>query len=480
MALKKIKFRMSAYSDAAGKYNPQAPLNGNEDNFYVDDNLGDGETGHCITDQIIDMTEYGCLMAVADGMGGMNAGEVASELAIDTVRDFFSPMKINSQLATSAASRKDYLEMVIKEADLRIKNDAKNNPEHENMGSTIILAWIVGDEMTISWCGDSRAYRYNPINGIELLSRDHSYVQELANKGIISYEDTFSHPQGNIITRSLGDPNNPSVPETREFNVYDNDIILICSDGLSGVLRDRKTMDHNGNYYNDENIEDTIAANCSSMAACRDALMQAAERADWYDNVTILLCQVIEGAGPCKLKLNQNNKNVQQNNVNNIKEITTAIKPRCIIGGILCIVFFGIVMFFAGRYSNFNGLPQDIMAQTDSLEAEEIINDGIFQGGEIPNEHQHSVVKIDSVPCSYKNKRIKDNTDNYSIEISSPAENIASEIETQDTTEIRPDVENITIRTENISLNGNKDSITEVELTGILDKDIDTRPEKSE
>ena len=292
-----IKFRLTAYSDAAGKYDPTAPLKGNEDNFYVDDDLGDDVPGRCQTDSEITMTEWGCLMVVADGMGGMNAGEVASGIAIETVKEYFEPHKINAKLAGSSAGRRKYLEEVIKEADQRIKTDAKNNPEHEGMGSTIIIAWIVGDKMTVSWCGDSRAYRYNPNSGLAPLSTDHSYVQELVNKGVISYEDTFEHPQGNIVTRSLGDPNNSARPETRDFDIYNNDIILLCSDGLSGVLRDRKTKDYNGNYYPGDTIEDIVAANTASMAQCRDALMSAAQNADWYDNVTVLLCQILNGAG---------------------------------------------------------------------------------------------------------------------------------------------------------------------------------------
>lgn len=296
MKHKSITFRLSAFSAPAGKYNPDAPLNGNEDNFYVDDDLGDDIPGRCQTDNIMALSDCGCLMVVADGMGGMNAGEVASAKAIETVKDFFSPGKITSQLAASSTERKKYLEQVIKEADRRIKADAKQDPAHEGMGSTIILAWFVEGKVTISWCGDSRAYRYNPLNGIEPLSRDHSYVQELVNQGVLRYEDTFEHPQGNIVTRSLGDSNSAARPETREFDICNGDIILLCSDGLSGVLRDKKTLDYKGNYYPGDTIEDVIAAHTDSMTQCRDALMEAAEKADWYDNVTVLLCQILDGA----------------------------------------------------------------------------------------------------------------------------------------------------------------------------------------
>ena len=296
MSQQVIIYRVAAISDAAGKYNPEAPLNGNEDNFYVDDNLSDGVAGRCRTDELLTMGPLGYLLVVADGMGGMNAGEVASEIAIDIVRQAFAPGVVLPSYAADADSRRRYLEHVVQQADRRIKEDASINPDHKGMGSTIIMAWIVGDKLTLTWCGDSRAYRYNVVNGLEPLSTDHSYVQQLVNQGVISYEDTFEHPQGNIITRSLGDPNKQAEPESREFSLNTGDVIMLCSDGLSGVLRDRLTYDHSGVPFAGENIEGIIADNCETMSGCRDALMAAAKEADWYDNVTVLLCRIESGA----------------------------------------------------------------------------------------------------------------------------------------------------------------------------------------
>ena len=295
--MKQITFKLVAYSAAAGKYDPDAPNLGNEDNFYVDDNLSDAEMSNFTPDNLVEMSECGMLMVVADGMGGMNAGEVASEIAIRTVSDLFSPGKITPQIAQNEHERRKYLENAIVAADLNIKQDARANPEHKGMGSTIIIAWLVGDELTVSWCGDSRCYRFNPSVGIEMLSRDHSYVQELADKGIITYEQTFGHPQGNIVTRSLGDESSTAVPETRNFKVYQDDIIMLCSDGLSGVVFDRQYYIDNRLISND-NLEDIIRANQHSMVACREALFAAAEKADWYDNVTVVLCQICNGADP--------------------------------------------------------------------------------------------------------------------------------------------------------------------------------------
>lgn len=286
---------MLAYTDPAGKKTIGAVREGNEDNYYADDNLSDNKPGSFVADQVVEMSEYGLLMVVADGMGGQNAGEVASQIAVDTVKEYFSPGMISDKNASSHSKRGKYMEEVIKEADNRIKIDAKHNPERHGMGSTIIMAWIVGNELTLSWCGDSRAYRYNPNCGIELISKDHSYVQELADKGIITYDDTFDHPQGNIVTRSLGDSTQKAKPETREFSIFKDDIILLCSDGLSGVLRDKKTYDHEGNLYPGDNIEDIINENHTCLVECRDALLKAAEEADWYDNVTIVMCEILDG-----------------------------------------------------------------------------------------------------------------------------------------------------------------------------------------
>ena len=286
---------MLAYTDPAGKKTIGAVREGNEDNYYADDNLSDNKPGSFVADQVVEMSEYGLLMVVADGMGGQNAGEVASQIAVDTVKEYFSPGMISDKNASSHSKRGKYMEEVIKEADNRIKIDAKHNPERHGMGSTIIMAWVVGNELTLSWCGDSRAYRYNPNCGIELISKDHSYVQELADKGIITYDDTFDHPQGNIVTRSLGDSTQKAKPETREFSIFKDDIILLCSDGLSGVLRDKKTYDHEGNLYPGDNIEDTINENHTCLVECRDALLKAAEEADWYDNVTIVMCEILDG-----------------------------------------------------------------------------------------------------------------------------------------------------------------------------------------
>lgn len=293
--MSKIQFRLAARTDAAGKYNPNAPLEGNEDNMFVDTNLNSDRKDWPRADEVVDLSDLGCLMVVADGMGGMNAGEVASEIAIKTVTEYFNPQHLAGKTFRNSQARCKYMEEVVEAADANIKGDARVNKDHEGMGSTIIMGWLCDGEICLTWCGDSRAYLYRPGKGFWQVSKDHSYVQGLVDDGKITMDEAFDHPYGNIITRSLGDPEKRAKADSKVFPVFEGDIFMLCSDGLSGVLRDHKTYDADGQRIESENLEDIIDAHRHSMAECRDELFAAAERNDWYDNVTAILCEVVKG-----------------------------------------------------------------------------------------------------------------------------------------------------------------------------------------
>lgn len=295
MSEKRIKFRLAAYTDPAGKWNDEAPKKGNEDDLFVDADLSGDIQGRFVADEMLTLNDAGCLMAIADGMGGMNAGEVASEIAIETVRNAFSKANLTDEVMASGRSRTRYLEKIVVDADAAIKKRSSSDRECEGMGSTLILAWLYGNELAVTWCGDSRAYLYRESAGIRQISKDHSYVQGLVDAGNITETEAFDHPYGNIITRSLGDPGKKAEPDSVTVPVFKGDIILLCSDGLSGVLRDRQSYDSDGNLIPGENLEDLIGANRESMTGCREALWEAARRADWYDNVTAVLCEIVDG-----------------------------------------------------------------------------------------------------------------------------------------------------------------------------------------
>ncbi len=270
-----IKIRIAARCEAAGRPN-------NEDNYIISSDLTQSQWGF-EADKEFDLSPRGTLLVVCDGMGGMNAGEVASEIAVRTIKECFSNEKLTDEVCKTSDSIKKYIENAIIAADTAIKQEGNTNTEHKGMGSTIVLAWFINGKVYIGWCGDSRAYCYNPINGLQQLSHDHSYVQELVDAGKLTADLAFNHPNSNVITRSLGDPNGVVRPEVKEFDLHNNDIILLCSDGLCGYVRDVE-------------IEATIKEHQTSMVECRDALWSVAENAPWGDNVTIELLQVISGA----------------------------------------------------------------------------------------------------------------------------------------------------------------------------------------
>ena len=402
---KSISFRLVAFTDPAGKYDSKAYRNGNEDNFFVDDDLSDDKFNKVPQDQVLKLGEEGMLMCVADGMGGMNAGEIASQIAIDTVKEYFEKGKLSKAIWENPISRKEYLEKIIKTADKNIKDAAKKDPSKEGMGSTLILAWLFRDELTISWIGDSRAYIFNDRSGIRLISRDHSYVQELVNKGMLTYEQTFDHPQNNIVTRSLGDTNQAAKPESKTVKIGKGDIILLCSDGLSGVLRDRKGFYSDGSPYREENLEDIIREHKNSMKDCRETLWKAAEKGGWYDNVTAILCQIVEGPeSPWTGKYIDDIGNNKRFNFGWLQII-------------MCLFWIGTIIgaFFIGRatvYSNqmdeeITEVPEDTLINDPEIEItshSETLNDEVERILPIVNEDNKSKRNTKSDISKPKNK----------------------------------------------------------------------------
>ena len=286
---------MAAYTDAAGKFEPGAPNNGNEDNFHVHADLGQAAAFEA--DREVALSVHGCLMVGADGMGGMNAGEVASEIAVATVARCFTPERLADCSLGVARERERYLERVVAEADREIRAAGKREAAYAGMGSTIVLAWLWGEELSVTWCGDSRAYVLREPEGLRQITKDHSFVQQLVDVGELEEFRAFDHPYNNIITRSLGDPEGEAEPSSRTVAVAEGDIVLLCSDGLNGVLRDRKTLDDEGNVLPGENLEEIMRNNRATMQGCREALWRAAEAAGWYDNVTAILCEIVSGGG---------------------------------------------------------------------------------------------------------------------------------------------------------------------------------------
>lgn len=251
----------------------------NEDNFIVNADLL--QSDWLIpnnSSEAIPLGKAGALLVVADGMGGMNAGEVASEIAVNTIQEVFSLDDFSSIIDTDEHISQ-FLTSAIVEADSRIKQRVVDDPKTEGMGTTIVIAWVLDNKAHIAWCGDSRAYKFNKESGLTQLSKDHSYVQQLVDDGDLTPDEAFDSPFSNIITRSLGDIKSIAKPDYKLFTLTDGDNIILCSDGLCGICRDVEILETLNNIDLD------------NVTNCRDALIDIALQAGGDDNVTVAILQ---------------------------------------------------------------------------------------------------------------------------------------------------------------------------------------------
>ena len=268
-----VSFKMFAGTNVGLREN-------NEDNFTVSPDLTKNEwIVPADNQQVIQLGSRGCVMVVADGMGGQNAGEVASAIAIDTVEEMFSPNNLSSDVFAKSDTIISFLKKVISECDVRIKKRTEDDPSTEGMGSTIVISWLIGSKLYIAWLGDSRAYSFVKTKGIARLSKDHSYVQQLVDAGAITDEEAMNHPNSNVITRSLGDTSQKAKADVVEYDIEDNQIILLCSDGLCGVCKDEEI----GGIIEEENAD---------LQKCKECLTTAALAAGGSDNITISLLHI--------------------------------------------------------------------------------------------------------------------------------------------------------------------------------------------
>jgi len=250
----------------------------NEDAYIICPDLSQQDWSHSETPTYIPLNKYGSLLVVADGMGGANAGEVASSIATKSIRRAFS--KDNVENAIKNNGIEDLLYSCIKDADESINQKIYEDPDTSGMGTTIVVCWVIGNIAYIAWCGDSRCYVYNAFKGLKLLSKDHSLVQELIDKGEITEKEAFTHPDNNVITRGLGDVNSQSHPDIVKYLINPNDILLLCSDGLCG-------------YSTNKEIEHILDTSSIDVMKCRDELLKLALDAGGYDNICISLASLI-------------------------------------------------------------------------------------------------------------------------------------------------------------------------------------------
>lgn len=209
------------------------------------------------------------LFAVADGMGGAQAGEVASKIAAES----FEPAQIDEAIAPET-----FLREIVLGANHRIHDLSQRDSSRSGMGTTLTAALLRGDELSLAHVGDSRAYLYR--NGeLRLLTSDHSLVEELRRQGRLTAQQAEEHPQRSIITRALG-PEPEVEVDTMTYKAKAGDVYILCSDGLTTMIKEPAIA--------------AIAAEATGLDQLATELVRAANDAGGRDNITVVTFKVAE------------------------------------------------------------------------------------------------------------------------------------------------------------------------------------------
>jgi protein phosphatase len=212
------------------------------------------------------------LFVVADGMGGAQAGEVASQLAVEEFHEALP----------DEGSAEERLINRIRAANRRIYDLSRTQHEHAGMGTTLTAAYLDDDHLAVAHVGDSRAYIFRD-GDLTRLTQDHSLVEELVRQGKLTQEQAAEHPQRSIITRALGIESDVEV-DTWSYPMRAGDVVLLCSDGLTSMI-------------GEETIRQILGTE-TSLDRAADGLIRAANDAGGRDNITVVLFRLedVEGA----------------------------------------------------------------------------------------------------------------------------------------------------------------------------------------
>lgn len=220
-------------------------------------------------------------LILADGMGGAAAGEYASMLAVQTVKENIVKNLFEKQPEYLLNSDKTlFLEECFIKANQAIYDKSIKNPDMEGMGTTIVVAIVYRSSLALAHVGDSRCYRYRK-NELVALTRDHSLVQEFVEAGRITAKEAFTHPQRNVITRALGIGEKVEV-ERKNMVLEEGDLVLLCSDGLCGFVEDDEISKVISGVYSEEATDLELLAN---------NLVKASYLNGGGDNISVCLYQ---------------------------------------------------------------------------------------------------------------------------------------------------------------------------------------------
>ena len=209
------------------------------------------------------------LFAIADGMGGAQAGEVASGLATAALKE-----------GQADAGGEQRIADLIQEANRRVYDRSSSDPNTSGMGTTITVALVEDDHVAFGHVGDSRAYLIRDAS-MEQLTEDHSLVNELLKTGKLSREEAETHPQRSVITRALGTDPDVDV-DTFSVRAENGDLFLLCSDGLTDMV-------------SEESILDLVERHRDDIDGALRALVKEANRGGGQDNITVVAFEIANG-----------------------------------------------------------------------------------------------------------------------------------------------------------------------------------------
>jgi protein phosphatase len=217
------------------------------------------------------------LFVLADGLGGYNAGEVASVMAISSVLERLSAAIETFDDEGGAFTPDEAIYDTVTDINNTIYNAALNSTAFEGMATTLVIGWFLGGRLWVAHTGDSRLYRYRDAM-LEQMTRDHSFSQELLDAGMVTEEEARSLPAKNLVTRALG-AGADIEPEIHNVDVVAGDIILLCSDGLTEMV---------GAYE----IEGLLSINEQDMHETAKRLVDLANESGGRDNISVIVIRV--------------------------------------------------------------------------------------------------------------------------------------------------------------------------------------------
>ena len=221
------------------------------------------------------------LAVLADGMGGYNAGEVASHMATSFIAAELGRWLREASAQASDAEVRRAMDICVENANRAIFDAANANPQYAGMGTTLVVAVFREGRLLLGHVGDSRCYR---LRGGKLtqITRDHSLLQEQIDAGLITPEQAAFSANKNLVTRAVGVEDNVLL-ETHQHEVQSGDVFLLCSDGLSDMV-------------DDAGLEQLLQAH-DALPECARALIAAANDAGGKDNISVILARASGGTG---------------------------------------------------------------------------------------------------------------------------------------------------------------------------------------